>query len=362
MNTYQSDVLPRRLYAQRVAGEPFEQPEDAVRWLLAVQSQDYPGARWSVGQRVAGATDASVAAAFDAGRFLRTHVLRPTWHFVAPEDIRWMLALTGPRVKATMSYYDRKLELDDALFRRSTDTIVRALRDGKQLTRAEIAQAVRRAGVNVTGSQRLGHILLRPELDGIICSGARREKQFTYALLDERVPAAAPMSRDEALLALTSRYFTTRGPATANDFAWWSGLTVADAKRGIEMAGPALEREVIDDRAYWSAPSMRRRSWRTPKVFLLPNYDELFIGHKERSAIGKRLESADLVTGGNALIAHVVAVDGQLVGGWKRTLTKDSVNVELRLLTRLSSAERRALDAAVERYGNFLGVPAALRR
>jgi hypothetical protein len=356
------DIARRRLASQHLIDPTLSDPAEVVRALGAVQAQDYGGAKWALGMRTRGATDASIERAFAIGSILRTHVLRPTWHFVTPADIRWMLALTGPRVKATMSYYDRKLELDDALFRRSTDTIVRALRDGKQLTRAEIAQAVRRAGVNVTGSQRLGHILLRPELDGIICSGARREKQFTYALLDERVPAAAPMSRDEALLALTSRYFTTRGPATANDFAWWSGLTVADAKRGIEMAGPALEREVIDDRAYWSAPSMRRRSWRTPKVFLLPNYDELFIGHKDRSAIGKRLESADLVTGGNALIAHVVAVDGQLVGGWKRTLTKDSVNVELRLLTRLSSAERRALDAAVERYGNFLGVPAALRR
>ena len=352
------DLARRRLARQHLINPTLLDPAEVVRVFGAVQAQDYGGAKWALGMRTRGATDGSIERAFADGSILRTHVLRPTWHFVTPADIRWMLALTGPRVKATMSYYDRKLELDDALFRRSNDAIVRALRDGKQLTRAEIAQALRRAKVDITGSQQLGHILLRPELDGIICSGARRGKQFTYALLDERVPPAPSMTRDEALLELTKRYFVTRSPATAHDFAWWSGLTVTDAKRGIEMAGSALEREVIDDRTYWAAPSVRPRSWKTPKVFLLPNYDELFIGHKDRNAFGKRLESAGLITGGSALIAHILVVDGQVVGGWKRTVTKDSVTIKLEVLTRLSSAERRALDAAIQSHGEFLGLAA----
>ena len=356
------DLARRRLAGQHLIDPTLTDPAEVVRVFGAVQAQDYGGAKWALGMRTRGATDRSIERAFATGSILRTHVLRPTWHFVSPADIRWMLTLTGPRVKATMSYYDRKLELDDALFRKSNAAIVQALRDGKQLTRAEIAHVLHRAGVSSAGSQRLGHILLRPELDGIICSGARRGRQFTYALLDERVPPQPAMSRDEALLELTKRYFVTRGPATANDFAWWSGLTVTDAKRGIEMADGALESEVIDDRAYWSDPSVRPRSWRTPRVFLLPNYDELFIGHKDRSAIGKRLRSADLVTGGDALTAHVITVDGQLVGGWKRAFTKDSVTIALRLLTRLNPAERRALDAAVEHHGEFLGVPADVRR
>lgn len=352
------DLGRRRLARQHLINPTLSDPAEVVRVLGAVQAQDYGGAKWALGMRTRGATDGSIERAFTNGSILRTHVLRPTWHFVTPADIRWMLALTGPRVKATMSYYDRKLELDDALFRRSNDVIVRTLRDGKQLTRAEIAQALRRAKVHVTGSQRLGHLLLRPELEGIICSGARRGNQFTYALLDERVPPAPSMTRDEALLELTKRYFVTRSPATPNDFAWWSGLTVADAKRGIEMAGSAFECEVIDDRAYWADRSVRPRPWRTPKVFLLPNYDELFIGHRDRSAFGKRLGSAGLVTGGSALIAHIIVVDGQVVGGWKRTLTNDSVNIELRMLTRLPPAERRGLDAAIRRHGKFLGLPA----
>ena len=355
------DLARRRLASQHLIRPALSDPAEVVRVLGAVQAQDYGGAKWALGMRTRGATDASIERAFAHGSIIRTHVLRPTWHFVTPADIRWMLALTGPRVKATMGSYDRKLALDDAFFRRSNAAIVRALRDGQHLTRAEIGQVLHHAGIEVGGSQRLGHILLRPELDAIICSGPRRGKQFTYALLDERVPAAPAKSRDEALLDLTRRYFATRGPATAQDFAWWSGLTVADARRGTDMAGAALEREVIDDRTYWSDPSVRTPAWRSPKVFLLPNYDEFFIGHKDRSAIGRRLESARLVTGGDALIAYVIAVDGQLVGGWRRTLTNDSVRIDVRLLTRLSPAERRALDAAVKRHAEFLGLAAMVR-
>src|SRR5687768_5888179 len=203
------DIARRRLAAQHLVKPVVTSPAEIVRQLGAVQAQDYGGAKWALGMRTQGASDGSIERAFTDGSIVRTHVLRPTWHFVTPADIRWMLALTGPRVKATMAYYDRKLELDDALFRRSTAAIVHALRDGKQLTRAEIAQALRQSGVDVGESQRLGQILLRAELDGVICSGPRRGKQFTYALLDERVPPEAPMGRDEALLELAIRYFAT---------------------------------------------------------------------------------------------------------------------------------------------------------
>jgi hypothetical protein len=355
------DIARRRLASQHLITPTITDPAEMVRVLGAVQAQDYPGAKWALGMRVRGATDATIERAFTDRSIIRTHVLRPTWHFVTPADIRWMLALTAPRVKATMAYYDRKLELDDAVFRRSTEAIVRALRDGKQLTRAELGEVLRRAKINVEESQRLGHLLLRPELDGIVCSGARRGKQFTYALLDERVPPAAPLGRDEALLELTRRYFATRSPATANDFAWWSGLTVAEAKRGIGMAGDALEREVIDDRTYWSDRAMRSPSKRSTIAHLLPNYDEYFIGFKDRGAIGQRLKSAELVTGGDAFIAHVVVVDGQLVGGWRRTVMKDAASVELNLVTRLTEAERRAVAAAGKSYAAFLGVALELR-
>lgn len=227
MSKYQCDILTRRLFAQRIAGDPFERPEDMVRWLVGVQSQDYAGASWSVGQRVGGATDDAVAAAFDDGRILRTHVLRPTWHFVAPEDLRWMLALTGPRIAGAMASYNRKMELTRAVFARANRAIERALRDGRHLTRAELKTHLERARIGTSGLNRLAHIVMQAEIDGVVCSGPRVGNQFTYALLEERVPACRAWDRDEALGELAKRYFRSRSPATVHDFAWWSGLTAA---------------------------------------------------------------------------------------------------------------------------------------
>ena len=350
------DLALARLAAQRFAS-PGLAPADVVRRLGAVQSQDFEGGKWAIGLRARGLRDADVERAFAAGEIVRTHVLRPTWHFVAPEDLRWMLALTGPRVKAAMAGYDRRLGLDDAVYRKSTNAIVRALEGGVQLTRTELAAELRRAGIDTTGTQRLAHLVMRAELDAVICSGARRGRHSTYALVDERVPQTPPRERDEALAELAARYFPFRGPATQHDFAWWSGLTVRDATRAIDAAGAALERFESDGRAYWRDAASRPRRPKSPNVLLLPNYDEYFIGFRNRGAFGRRLGSVQSVTGGDALIAHVVVADGQLVGGWRRAVGADTVVVRMQLLARLTSAERRAFDAAVARYGEFLGVP-----
>jgi hypothetical protein len=203
------------------------------------------------------ATDDVVEKAFAEGSILRTHVLRPTWHFVAPADIRWMLELTAPRVKSAIGFNCRRMSMDDAIFARSRKVLVAALRGGRQLTRDALRRAIQRAGI-ATDDVRLVLILMRAELDGVICSGARIGKQFTYALLDERVPRTKALTRDAALAELTRRYFTSRGPATVQDFVWWSGLTVADARAGIEMTGRRLVREVIDGTACWrSSPPPR---------------------------------------------------------------------------------------------------------
>ena len=361
MTRRSNDIARRRLATQHLLTPTLTQPADVVRRLGAVQAQDYGSAKWGVGTRTRGAVDAMVERAVNEGSILRTHVLRPTWHFVTPADIRWMLALTAPRIKAAMAYYDRQLELDAAAFRRSNGVITRTLRDGTQLTRTELGQVFRRAGVDATGSQRLGHLLMRAELEGIVCSGARRGKQATYALLEERVPPTAPLDRDEALLELTGRYFATRGPATLQDFAWWAGLTVADAGRGVDIAGRRLGRQVIGDETYWLEPAARSRRKRSPTAHLLPNYDEYFIGFKNRSAIGERLSLATGVMVSDALRAHVVVVDGQLVGGWKRTVTKAAVVVELTLLVGLSKPERQAVVAAAQALGDFLELPLELR-
>lgn len=347
------DIARQRLARSFLAGTPWSTGREVVRAMGAVQAQDYDGAKWALSQRTSGATDDALEREFAAGAFLRTHVLRPTWHFVDPADIRWMLALTGPRVARHMAPYNRHLELDDRVFRRSNAAIERALRDGACLTRADLKTVLSRARLGTLGVQRTAHIMMRAELDGLVCSGPRRGKQFTYALLDRRAPPAPERDRDEALLELTRRYFATRSPATARDFSWWSGLPMPDAKRGIELARGGLEPVTIDGQSYWVAGDAPRRVG--PTAHLLPNYDEFFIGYRDRSAIGKRLGSIQAVTGGSALIAHVVAFDGQLVGGWKRTVAGDTVRLVLTLLTRLAPAELNRLNAAVRRYASFSG-------
>src|SRR6266852_6469726 len=228
------DVAHRRLHNQHITRRTLETPQALVEWLGAVQAQDFAAAKWALGLRLQGVTDDDIEQAFTDGAILRTHVMRPTWHFVSPADIRWLLALTAPRVHAASAYYSRRLELDEVAFRSTNAVLANALQGGKQLTRDELASALQQAGIITEGEQRVTHIMMRAELDGIICSGARRGKQFTYALLEERAPQARALERDEALAELTRRYFTSHGPATVQDFVWWSGLTTADARVGLE--------------------------------------------------------------------------------------------------------------------------------
>lgn len=352
-------VANARLARQFLTSAGPTRASEIVRELCAVQSQDFAGAKWALAQRTRGLTDVDIEREFADGNILRTHVLRPTWHFVSPSDIRWMLALTGPRVKAAMAYHGRSVEVTPDIVRRSNAAMAKALAGGKHLTRLELAKALERAGVKMASGQRLAHLVMEAELDAVVCSGPRQGKQFTYALLEERVPPAAPRERDEALVELTLRYFTTRGPATARDFAWWSGLAMSDVKRGLEIAGRQLLRATLNGQDLWYDERVVRKP--KPSAHLLPNYDEYFIGYKDRSAIAQRLGHSKLVEGGNFLLANVVFVDGQLVGGWRRRLDTSAAIVELKLLSKLTPDEKDRVTTAANRFGKFLGSDVELR-
>ena len=331
-----------------------------MSWLVAVQAQDYAGAKWALGLRMRRATDEAVERAFTAGALLRTHVLRPTWHFVAPADIRWLLALTAPRVHAANAHMYRKMELDDAVFRRSHAALTRALQGGHQLTREELGVVHQNVGIATDQEFRLAYLMMRAELEGIVCSGARRGKQFTYALLDERVPPTRALEREEALAALAGRYFRSRGPATVRDFAKWSGLTVGDATCGLEAVKAELRREVFGERAYWSGAGKAPTQGRPPIAHLLSIYDEYISSYKDRSGIVDGRYAAKLRAMGNAL-NHVVLVDGQIVGSWRRAIGEHAVVVETSIFRPLKKPEKRAVVLAAERYGKFLGLPVVPR-
>ena len=348
------DIAHQRLHNQLITRRTFEKPGDVVEWLGAVQAQDYAAAKWAVGLRLQGTTDDDIEQAFTRGAILRTHLMRPTWHFVSPSDIRWILALTAPRVNAVNAYYYRKLALDDAVFMHSNAVLAKALQGGKQLTRPELASVLQQAGIATDDLQRFTHIMMRAELDGIVCSGARRGKQFTYALLDERAPQARTLNRDEALAEFARRYFTSHGPATLQDFVWWSGLTVADARAGLEMVTSQLMHEVVDGQTYWFSMSTPPAKDLSQAAYLLPNYDEYIVGYTDRSAVFDASHTNKLDPRGNVLFNHTIVMDGQVVGTWKRTIKKDAVIITPSLLTPLHDAETRAFAAAANRYGAFL--------
>jgi hypothetical protein len=353
------DIAQQRLFNQHLAANPFEKSAEVIDWLVAVQAQDYFGAKWALGLRLHDAHDADIDRAFNAGTILRTHVLRPTWHFVMPADIRWLLMLTAPRVHAVNAHRYRELELDNATLKRGHKALIKALQGGKHLTREELGEALEKAGITESKGQRLAYLVMHAELEALICSGPRRGKQFTYALLEERVPPVAPLNPDEALAQLARRYFASHGPATVQDFAKWSGLAIADAKRGLQAVKDQLEHETLNSEEYWFSYSALPIKQTSPTAYLLSVYDEYIIGYADRSAIATAEVAAKLFTMGNALTA-VVVVEGQIMGTWKRTLGKDEVLVQIGYLSRVTKAEQRSIGVAAQRYGEFLEKPVTL--
>jgi hypothetical protein len=358
-----ASIAARRLHASGLLGTRPKDVEEAVRRLAAVPSQDYPGASWGLAQRVGEMTLADVTARYDQGSILRTHAMRPTWHFLLPEDVRAVQMLTGPRVHATNASMYRRLEIDDSrTWGRCVKALIGTLEGGQERTRAELSEALGVAGIEATG-QRLAYIVMRAELDGLICSGAFRGKQFTYALLDDRAPARkAPFDRDQARADLVRRYFASHGPALVRDFVWWSGLTTSDTRAGIASLGDELVRETVDGKEYWSASDAVTDVDVVPgTIHLLPNYDEYLGSYADYEPIfDPSLPRARTIA--DVLGVHIVLRDGFVVGGWKRKVEGTRSVIDMTILLPLTKRDERGLKQALEDYGRFLRVPVEVRR
>lgn len=354
-----SEIAQLRLQAHQLIQPRFSQPDDLVAWLGAVQAQDYAGAKLALAQRLPGTTDAVIEQAFSEGAILRTHLLRPTWHFVAAADIRWMLALTAPRVHALNASYYRKYGLDATTQALGNAVLIQTLQGGRQCTRDELAAALQQAGIATPGELRLVYLLMHAELSGLICSGARRGKQFTYALLEERVPPTRSFDREEALAELVTRYFLSHGPATVPDFVWWSGLTVADASVGLELVGSALTQTVINGKRYWHSPEIIARPLDRPTAWLLATYDEFLLSYVDRSASLDE-QAAHIWNGTNQAFTSSIVIDGQVVGVWRRTLKTKKVAIETHYFRELTDSEKSAVASAFQDYGQFLGLSVEL--
>lgn len=332
--------------------------EQAVQSLVAVQAQDYPGAKWGLAER-SGATEAQIEVALSEGRILRTHLLRPTWHFVVPDDIRWLLELSRPRILAASAAQFRKLELDASVFERSTRVFRKALKGQNFFDREALRTLLEKAGVATRGDLRMSYILMQAEIEAVICSGPRIGKQFTYALLDERAPTARRLVPNDAVVELARRFFTTRGPASVQDFAKWSWMTLTACRAGLEGCKGELEERKIDGVSYWSVPSSPEPKRSQAVAHLLSIYDEYFSSYKDRGAIIGAADGKQLVAMGNALTG-VVLVDGAIVGTWKRVQRKQTVNVDISPLRKLLVREKLAVVQTAERFAEFNGSKAEI--
>jgi hypothetical protein len=310
---------------------------------------------WALGQRANGLSAASIERAYDEGAILRTHVLRPTWHFVTPDDIGWMLMLTAPRVQRFNAPYYKQFELDPRTLSRTRSILARALEGDAHLTRSELAVALKRARIVAKGI-RLALLTIDAELNQVICSGAMRGKQFTYARFQSRVPRSRTYTREEALAALTRRYFASHGPATMKDFAWWSGLTISDVKAGIALIKADITREVVGDLEYWTVLSDAPPARRASSARLLPTYDEYLIAYKDRAMVvgASRPLFSDR-------FAHHVVIGGLLAGSWKPTVTSSGVLIDVSYYGATTETQRRALERAAASYGRFMAKPVMLR-
>ncbi len=347
-------ICEQRLHNQCLTGRRAGQAADIVSWLGAVQAQEFAAARWALALRMAkGPQDAEIQHAFNQGLILRTHVMRPTWHFVAPADIHWMRELTALRVRQAMTSHDRKFGLTGAIHTRANAVFERAFRHNEFLTRAELGAELKRAGLDEQGV-RLALLTVHAEVDGILCSGPQRGRELTYALLGARVPLVRRLERDEALAELTRRYFQSRGPATIRDFVWWSGLRISDAKRGLEMNN--ARSNIAGDFTDWTIGDRTAASHGCKIVHLLPVFDEYFIAYRDRDSVTKmgRRGVSGPVTSRNALM-----VGGRMVGIWKTLPRAEELRIEV-TTRRLTDLERHGLTEAAARYGRFLGVSVSL--
>ena len=352
------NFLQQRLHHQQVASCKFQTPGNLVKWMGAMQAQDYPASLWAIGLRIHGISEKDVEKVIANKKIIRTWPMRGTLHFVAPEDVRWMLQLLTPRIVARSAGIYKTAGLDDKIFSKSRKLIAKELEGDKQLTRAEIYALLEKAKVS-TGAQRGLHILGRLAQEGLICLAARKGKQQTFSLLEEWVPKAKILQGDEALNEIALRYFSSHGPATVYDFSWWSGLTTTEAKKALQMAQHSLVKQTKEGRDYWSGKNTEAYGEALEKTYLLPNFDEYAVGYTDRQALVDDANERRVKTSFSFLNASIIT-NGKITGFWKRSLTKDEVLLEAKVFSTLSKTAMRSLEAEAKRYGNFLGMPVKL--
>jgi hypothetical protein len=340
-----------RIHNQEIENQRFISPQELVAHMGAMQAQDYLMAKWAVGLRLQQATDSTIVDAYNSGKIIRTHLMRPTWHFVSSNDVYWLLELTAPQIKKLSKSRNKQLELDENLFRKSNAILEKNLANCVSLTRENLTQLYLNANIR-TDDNRLSHLLMQAELDGLICNGEIKGNKLTYALLEEKVPVKKLLSRDESLAELANRYFTSHAPATMRDFIWWSGLSVTDARKAMEMNKPSFISETFDDETYWFIDTLYENCCNL-SVYLLPAFDELLIGYRNRTAIINENLNKKAISE-NGIFRPIIVVNGQVVGIWKRATQKTKVVIEVNLFSSVNVEIKTGIEQEVRKQALFM--------
>lgn len=356
MMTINKDIIPiLRSFNQQITGSGFNTAKEIAGYMGAVQAQDYNMVKWALGIRIQNSTETDINAEIDAGSIIRTHLLRPTWHIVSSDDIYWISDLTSSRIKSAVKFRDRQIGLTDSIFRKCDRLFEKTLMDGNHLTREELIEELKDAGIGVDNN-RASHILLRAELDGIICSGKQKNGKPTYAILEEWVPVKNRKFKDEALRELAVRYFSSRGPATVQDFSWWSGLTLGKSRLALELARPNLVSATFENMTYWFVDPIKIPSPDDQDAYLLPAYDEFLISYRDRTASLSLVHNKKTISN-NGIFYPAVLLGGQITGTWKRMIKENHIILTFNLFKDIRIDYDKTLGKSISRYSEFYNKP-----
>lgn len=345
-------IVNLRLCNQKIVINEHSSAKEIVNWMGAFQAQDFYMVKWAIGLRLTDSTEKDIEKALSNGEILRTHLLRPTWHIVSADDIHWLLDLTAPRLKSTMKTRDKELELTEKIYQKCNAVFEKKLEGGNHLSREELIEELSKERIK-TDNNRASHILMRAELDGVICSGLIKNKKQTYALLHERVPVKKTFEKDEALALLASKYFRSHGPATLEDFTWWSGLTISDARKALELARKNLCSSQLNNQTYWFYDNTKISNDIQNTICLLPAFDEYLISYKDRTAVLPAANHQKAVSN-NGIFWPIIVINGKVEGTWRRIIKKDKVNIEPNFFNTPQKNLANRLNEAMYDYAKFV--------
>lgn len=347
-----ADILKIRLYNQLLSGNRMKEAHEIVSHMGAMQSQAFDMARWAIGVRLSGSTDRDIANAINSGTVIRTHILRPTWHFVAAEDIHWMFDLSSPRIRPVYLSYYKMNRIEESHIRKTNRIIEKALIDHNHLTKTEITEVLQAEGID-TDPYIISQILSRAEIDGIICNGRIKEKKQTFALLHEWAPKTNTLSKEEALEKLARKFFTSHAPATLQDFIWWSGLLASDCKKALELIKDNFISEEFNGKTFRMKNDLTLPPESKDSALLLPQFDELVVSYKDRSEMIEDEHYGKVMTK-NGLFSPTVMLNGKIIGSWRKVMNKKKPEVEISFFEKTPKKTEELFKEAKKRYVDFL--------